>query len=124
MASFDPTVLLATHWDARDVESFVDAFADDSTWTVNASPPAVGKQAIKDLAQGIMSSSKSSRHFDLHVVVQTVPLEAVTVCHGAVEYEMEGKNKNVVCRFCDVFELDNDKIVKCWTYMDTAPLSA
>ena len=121
---FDPTVLLSTYWDALDVDAFVDCYADDASWSVNTAPAVTGKEAIKDLAKMLLGTSKASRHHDLQVIVQPSSPRTV-VLHGAVEYELEGKEDKVTCRFCDVFEMsDDDKIAKCFTYMDTAPLLA
>ena len=118
---FDPVQLLATHWDSKDVASFVAEFADDATWTINTSPAAVGTAAVKATTEALMGTAKSSRHHDLLVSAQ----DKTVVCHGAVEYEIEGKDNKIVCRFCDVFEMNDDgKIAKCWTYMDVSPLAA
>ena len=137
-SNFDPKVLLATYWDSKDVTGFVNCFASDASWKVNTSPDVVGLEAIEGLTKAIMATSKSSRHHDLKVVCQeeesavigggtTTSIKPKTyVIHGAVEYGMLDESKpNVICRFCDVMEMNTEgnKIMKCWTYMDTTPLT-
>ena len=117
---FDPQELVAVHWDGKDVDAFVGAFAPGAEWTVNTAPPST---AIRDLTTALMGTTKSSRHHDLQVISNADKTDYVL--HGAVEYELEGKAEKVICRLSDVFQLnDKAKIVKCWTYMDVAPLSA
>ena len=73
-----------------------------------------------------MGTTKSSRHFELFVFAteKTDTTPKTVCCHGRVEYEVEGREDKVTCRFSDIFELnDEGKIAKCWTYMDTTPLA-
>ena len=113
--------LLETAWDNRDVESFCDHFDDDASWTVNTSPPAVGREDIRELTILLMGLSSKSHHFDSRGF--TSGDGTMITVQGNVEYE-RGELANVTCKYCDVFETNEDnKIVQAWTYMDTAPLT-
>ena len=111
-----------TAWDSKDIDGFVDHFALDATWKINTSPLVQGKEGLKGLTELVMNLAKSSRHFDLREFVS-----GKTICvHGSVEYSYEAEDKpNVVCTFCDVFEMnDEGKIQAAVTYMDTSPTMA
>ena len=116
--------LLATYWDNKDVDAVVSCFADDAVWHVNTMPPARGRQALAETTKTLMASTKSSKHYGL-TGYESSDGKMWTV-RGNVAYEMEGKDEPVHCVFCDVMAMNEDrsKIVECWTYMDTSPLSA
>jgi len=97
-------------WCSQDPESVAAFYAEDGSLSVNDGPPAVGRQAIADVARGFMSAFP-----DMEVTMDDLVREpGGTAFHWTLtgtNTEPGGTGKRVRISGYELWELDNDGLI-------------
>jgi ketosteroid isomerase-like protein len=93
---------------ARNVEGFIDEFADDAVWH-GSGTEVRGKEAIGGIVSGLIEASGGTLDIELHDVLTNDELVAVLQITRA-----ERKGRRLADRVIYVFHLDNGKITQAW----------
>ena len=105
--------------DARDTERFLAFLTDEAYFRFGSTPPAQGKEAIRDAVGGFFSSIAGCRHSVARVVAEG----DVLICEGEVTYTRHDSSE-ITLPFANVFELDGELISAYKIYADASPLYA
>lgn len=103
--------------DTQNTDQFVSYLTDDSVFTMGDAPSVSGKENIRTAVGQFFQSIKGLSH----TVDNTIATEDNLVTPGTVTYTRHDDSKLTV-KFCNVFNLENDKIKDYNVFIDLSQL--
>ncbi|MCO6466212.1 MAG: nuclear transport factor 2 family protein [Bradyrhizobiaceae bacterium] len=105
--------------DAKDADTFVTYFTNNGTFRFGNADPVVSTENIHAAVSGFFDSIKGLKH----EVVDTKANDGVVCSHGYVTYTRHN-DTTLRVPFCNVFNMDGDKIKDYLIFIDTSALYA
>ncbi len=103
--------------DSKDATKFANFFAKDGSFIFGNFPAVTGKGNIKDFVNSFFDSVKSLKHNQLGIMQDNNKI----VVWGVVTYTRHNGTEYPV-KFCNVFDMDGDKIKTYDVYVDNSQL--
>jgi ketosteroid isomerase-like protein len=105
--------------DAKDTPGFLSFLTEDASFRYANAPPAVGQAAIGSAVDQFFAAIRSSSHR----LLRRWEEPGSAACQGEVRY-VRHDGRSVTLPFCNVFELQGEKIARYEIYIDATPLFA